>query len=97
VVRFNLPERVRTFARIAVLLGEDVEGIEPGEAAERAILAVEQLKRDTGIPERLRELGGTENRLPEFAEKAHAIHPLRWVNPRPSSRNDLLEILKSAF
>ena len=37
VMRFNLPTRVRQFARIAELLGEDTRGLTPEAAAERAI------------------------------------------------------------
>src|SRR5438105_5776351 len=57
VMRFNLPARRREFAMIARLLGEDVAGLDEGQAAERAVTAVERLRGDIGIPGRLRELG----------------------------------------
>ena len=44
VMRFNLPERRSTFARIATLLGEDTSGRDEAAAAELAISAVEKLK-----------------------------------------------------
>ena len=97
VMRFNLPQRKRTFARIAMLLGEDVSGLNDDEAAERAIAAVEQLARDIGIPERIRDLGGTEEQLPTLAEKAFAIKRLRWMNPRQSTLADFKQILRNAF
>src|SRR4029077_6118876 len=43
VMRFNLPARVRQFATVARLLGEDVRGLSEHEAAEAAVQAVERL------------------------------------------------------
>ncbi|MCH7726104.1 MAG: iron-containing alcohol dehydrogenase [Planctomycetes bacterium] len=97
VMRFNLPERTKTFARIATLLGEDVAGLDQSSAAERAITAVEKLRGDIGIPQSIREIGGTEDQLPTFAEKAFALKRLQWVNPRESTLRDFEDILKAAF
>jgi alcohol dehydrogenase class IV len=96
VMRFNLPKRKAKFAKIAELLGAspsaDIDAL-----AELAITSIEQLKRDIGIPERIRDIGGTESQLPTFAEKAFAIKRLLWVNPREASLEDLHGILKSAL
>lgn len=97
VMRFNLPERIGQFARIAELLGENVAGLSEREAAERAVVAVERLKTDIGIPERLRDLGVTEDQLPGFAAKSFAVKRILRVNPRPVTEQDLLEILRSAW
>lgn len=97
VMRFNLPERVTTFARIATLLGEDTAGQSEAVAAELAISAVEKLKRAVGIPERIRDIGGREEQLPRFAAKAFAIKRLMMVNPRQPTEADLLEILRAAY
>jgi alcohol dehydrogenase class IV len=97
VMRFNLPKRVATTARIAELLGEPVAGLDVAEAAEAAVAAVERLKREIGIPERIRDLGGTADQLPGFAEKTYAIDRLRWINPRATTEQDLLDILEAAF
>src|SRR5579884_973603 len=72
VMRFNLPARRREMAAVARLLGEDVTGLDEGQAAERAVAAVERLRQDIGIPTRLRDLGVTEGQLRPFAEKAFA-------------------------
>lgn len=96
VMRFNLPERKDKFAKIAQLLGVDDSG-DSDEMAEKAIAAVEQLKRDIGIPERIRDIGGTEEQLPTFAEKAFSLKRLMWVNPRKPALEDLLGILQAAL
>lgn len=97
VMRFNRPLRVKQFARIAALLGEDVGGLSDEAAADLAIATVEQLKADIGIPERLRDLGVTPDQLPQFAEKSFAVKRILRVNPRPVTVTDLEEILRSAW
>ena len=97
VMRYNLPARIESFAAIARFLGEDVTGLSPRQAAERAISAVERIAAAIGIPRRIRDLGGTRDQLPVFAEKAFAIKRLMNTNPRRPTQDDLLAILESAF
>lgn len=97
VMRFNLPTRPRDFAVIAKLLGEDVSGLSPTHAAERAIDAVVKLRAAIGIPNRLREIGVRGDQLDGFAAKTFAIKRLLRVNPRSASQEDLRRILEDAF
>jgi alcohol dehydrogenase class IV len=97
VMRFNLPARRREFAAVARLLGEDVAGLDEGQAAERAVVAVERLRGDIGIPGRLRELGVRPEQLRPFAEKAFAVKRILRVNPRAVTADDLEGILRAAF
>ena len=97
VMRFNLPARIAEFKRIAQLLGEDTTGLTDLEAAERAISAVERLRAAIGIPQRIRELGGTREQLPLFAQKSFAIKRLMVLNGRCPTEADLLGILQAAY
>ena len=97
VMRFNLPARIKEFANIARLLGENVAGLSEPEAAERAVSAVEKLRTDIGIPRRLRDLGVCEEQLRPFAEKTFGIRRILRVNPRQVSVEDLEGILRSAY
>ncbi|MFL5341714.1 MAG: iron-containing alcohol dehydrogenase [Gemmataceae bacterium] len=97
VMRFNLTSRVKEFARIAELLGEDVAGLPEIAAAERAVAAVEALKRDIGIPERLHHLGVQHEQLRLLAERAHAIKRITRVNPRPATVEELEDIYRAAW
>jgi alcohol dehydrogenase class IV len=97
VMRFNLPARPREFARIAALLGESVDSLTESDAAERAVVAVQRLSRAIGIPQRIRDLGGTRAQLLEFARKAFGIKRLMLLNGRPATEADLLAILQAAY
>lgn len=97
VMRYNLPARVKDFAKIAALLGEDTDGLTDEAAAERAIAAVERIRVAIGIPQRLRDLGVRREQLAGFAEKAFAIKRLMGTNPRQPSLKDLVGILEEAF
>jgi alcohol dehydrogenase class IV len=97
VMRFNLPGRAREVAHIASLLGRDTRGFSLDEAAEEAITAVEELRREIGIPTRLRDLGVREEQLPVFAEKALGIKRILRVNPRMPTKDDLMGILRAAY
>lgn len=97
VMRYNLPACQQKTANIARLLGGDVSGLDEPQSAELAISTIEQLKRDIGIPLRLRDLGAREEQLPGFAEKAFAIKRLMQINPRRPTLDDLVAILRSAL
>lgn len=97
VMRYNLPLRKREFARIAELLGRNVRGLSEDEAAEQAIVAVEELKTAIGIRPRLRDLGVRQDQLRTFAEKALGIKRILRVNPRAPTVEDLEAILQAAL
>jgi alcohol dehydrogenase class IV len=97
VMRYNLSARPEAFAAIARLLGEDTAGLRVEEAAERAVLAVDRLRADIGIPGRLRDLGVKEEQLPGFAEKAFALKRILRVNPREVTVESLTGILRAAY
>jgi alcohol dehydrogenase class IV len=97
VMRFNMPARVAEFAQIAEWLGEDVAGLTPEKAAERAIAAVDRLRADIGVPGRLRDLGVREEQLPDFATKAVAIQRIMRVNPRTVTATECEAIYRAAL
>jgi alcohol dehydrogenase class IV len=97
VMRYNLPTRKKAFARIARLLGVETSVLTIDAAADSAIAAVERIRAEIGIPQRLRDLGAQRDQLPGFAEKAFAIKRLMGTNPRQPTQADLIEILQQAY
>jgi len=57
VSAFNLIAKMDRFVKIAELMGENVSGLAPRDAAELAIKAIQKLSTDIGIPAGLKELG----------------------------------------
>ena len=96
VMRFNHPAVVRAQTAIAEALGVPRDGDEAG-AARRGIERITALLVDLGIPTGLRALGVTEDGLTDLAEAAWH-DPCFATNPRPvSSREDVVEVLRSAL
>jgi alcohol dehydrogenase class IV len=97
VMRFNACARRKAFADIAGFLGENTAGLSESEAGDRAILAVERLREEIGIPTRLRDIGVNKAQLRSLAEKAIGIRRILRVNPRPVTVDDLEGILNAAY
>lgn len=98
VMRFNLRPRVVQTVLIGKHLGLPALGDILEDYAEATIREIEQLRKDIGIPLRLRDIGVKEEMLPGFAAKAFAIKRLMRVNPRmPQNEGEILEIYRAAF
>jgi alcohol dehydrogenase class IV len=97
VMRFNLPAKTKAFADIARLLGENVVGLSEHAAAEKAVTAVEKLRGDIGIPNRLRDIGIKPEQLRGLAEKTFGIKRILRVNPRSATVDEIEMIFKEAY
>ena len=71
--------------------------IEETAAAERAVLAVERIKADIGIPAKLSDVGVTGEDLSAMAEKTYSVKRILRVNPRQVTLEDVTSILESAL
>jgi alcohol dehydrogenase class IV len=95
-MRFLLPGAVSKFAEIARVLGEKIDHLPERRAAEKAVEAVEQLSRDTGMPQGLSVYGVKEADLPRLSETIGASILLPLC-PRVPTPKDILEICKAAL
>ncbi len=57
VEKFNLIAKVDRFAKMAQIMGENIEGLAPRAAAEKCLEAIKLLSADVGIPSGLIEMG----------------------------------------
>jgi len=96
VAEFNLMATPRKFARVALAMGENVHCLTTLEAARKAVEAIKQLNRDLDIPERLRDIGVTEDKIPEMATLAFESNYNRW-NPRYTTVEDFISLFKKAL
>ena len=96
VCEFNLIACLGRFAKIAVALGEDVSGLSPVAAAEKAIDAIRRLARDVGIPKNLAALGVKEKDLEAMAGNAKK-DACQLTNPRSATLEQVVGIFKAAL
>jgi alcohol dehydrogenase class IV len=96
VLAFNLPARQDVYADLAALLRAD-GGVSAGPPrAEATIEAVRRLAVSTGLPDRLRDLGLLEKRIPQIVEDTLSDEVLANT-PRQPSAADLDLLLREAL
>ncbi len=96
VMQFNLESRRDTFSKIAGWLGEQADDGQEC-SAEQAVDAVKRIRKSIGIADRIRDIGGKQEQLHSFTEKAMKIQRLFWLNPRSANYDDIHKIYCTAF
>ena len=97
IMDYNLPVITGKLAKIAAALGEQTWMLSEIDAAKRAVLAVAQLMKDTGLPLTLQEYGGLqESDLEEMADKMITICP-RPMNPRPMGKKESIQYWRNMW
>ena len=96
VEKFNLIAKVDRFGDIAEAMGENIEGLSPRAAADKALEAIKKLSSDVGIPSGLKELGVKEKDLKTMAENAQK-DACGFTNPRCPTLDDVIQIYKWAM
>ena len=96
VAEFNLLASPNRYGRVAAAMGRFVNGMPELDAAAEALRAIQSLCRDLAIPERLRDIGATEDKFPEMARVCMAENYNRW-NPRHTTYDDFLGLFRKAF
>jgi alcohol dehydrogenase class IV len=98
VMEFNLVANPPRFARIAELMGENVQGLSLREKAHRSVEAVRQLIKDVRMPLRMRDVGVKAEQIPGFVEAVFMNTPhLIADNCRIPTREDLKSIYEAAM
>ncbi len=97
VMRYNILGCPHKFAQMAKAFGEKVEGISEIVGAEIAVRFVERLSDDLRVPRRLRDVGISEDAIPQLAEAAMKVTRLLANNPRKLNLDDAVAIYKAAY
>jgi alcohol dehydrogenase len=98
VIRFNLPAAKKLYAELAPCLIEGGDFDSEDAAAEAFVQRVEEMVPASGLETRLRDLGVTEESLPEMAAEVVAkIHRLIDSNPRDMTASDIEAIYRSVY
>jgi len=96
VCEFNLIACPKRFEEIAAALGENISGLSPIAAAEKAISAIRRLAKDVGIPKNLAELGVKEEDIEVMAVNAKK-DACQLTNPRTATLQQVVAIFKAAL
>ena len=96
VCRFNLTARTERFAKIAELLGANIEGLSKRDAAEKAISVIEGLSKDLNIPSGFRELGAKDEDIEILAKNA-MLDVCAATNPRKATLEEIKQIITNAM
>jgi alcohol dehydrogenase len=102
VEKFNLIAKIDRFIKIAQLMGENVTGLAPRDAAELALVAIKKLSADVGIPSGLVELGKRYGKEVKEADidtmtKNAQNDACGFTNPRMMKNTDVVAIYKAAL
>ena len=93
---FNLIANPKKYARVAVAMGENIQGLTEMEAAKKGLNAIKLMCLDLGIPDKLSNIGATEDMLPEMAKLSFKAGYNKW-NPRYTTYEDFLYLFKKAY
>ncbi|HOV79326.1 MAG TPA: iron-containing alcohol dehydrogenase [Bacillota bacterium] len=96
VMEYNLIACPDKYKRVAEALGEDVRGLCPRMAAEKAVKAVRLLVKDIGLAQGLAEIGLKETFINNLCQNALKDACL-ITNPRDADEKDLAEIFLRAM
>jgi alcohol dehydrogenase class IV len=97
VMEYNLVGALGRYASVAEAMGENVSGLSPFDAADRAVFAVRRLLRAVGISDRLSDYGVTKEHLPRLVAGAMKQARLFVPNPRNLTEEDVEKIYLNAL
>ncbi|NIZ01759.1 iron-containing alcohol dehydrogenase [Thalassospira lucentensis] len=98
VLRFNLPAAKKLYAELVPCLIEDADFASEDAAAEAFVQRIEEMVPASGLETRLRDLGVTEDSLPEMAEEVFTkIYRLIESNPRDMTAKDIEAIYRQVY
>ncbi len=96
VMEYSLEYAPEEYAQVARLLGADIAGMSPQEAAQQAVAMVRHIIDRIGIPDHLRTFDVKAEDFPTLIEEALPSGNLK-NNPRPLGADDLQAILQRAL
>jgi alcohol dehydrogenase len=96
VEEFNLIGNLNRFRDIAEAMGENIQGLSTGEAADKAISAIRTISKQLGIPANLNELGVKPEDFEIMAENAMK-DACQLTNPRKATKAQVIEMFQRAY
>jgi alcohol dehydrogenase len=95
-MRFNLEVAPEYLAKVATAMGVNTHQLSTKEAALQAIVAIENLQSNLGIPKGLKDAGLDRSLLPQLAKNAMSDRGL-YFNPRLANESEVMQLLEAAW
>lgn len=97
VIEFNLMGNIKRYGIIASTMGENIEGLNALEAAERSVVGIRRLLEMINLSYRLRDYGIPKESIPKLVEGGMKQSRLFVPNPRNLTQDDLTAIYTKAW
>ncbi len=97
IIRYNIAGNHEKYARVAALMGQEIEGLSPMEAAESAVAAIQELLDAVNVSYHLKDYGIPEEDLPKLVAGAMKQSRLFIPNPRDLNESDVTAIYQNAY
>jgi alcohol dehydrogenase class IV len=97
VIEFNLMGNIKRYGIIASTMGENIEGLNALEAAERSVVAIRKLLEMINLSYRLRDYGIPKESIPKLVAGGMKQSRLFVPNPRNLTQDDLTAIYTRAW
>ncbi|MBN1152700.1 MAG: iron-containing alcohol dehydrogenase [Dehalococcoidia bacterium] len=97
VMEYNALAQFEKHAKIAEVLGENIEGLSLRDAAYLAPLAFKTLLRDLGLPTSLKEVGVDKGMIPMIANNVLKSPNHCRRNPREVTEKGMIELFTHAY
>ena len=97
IMQYNIPGSPERYARIAELMGKDVEGYGLLEAADLAVESIRELLDTINVSCQIKDYGIPEADLPKLADGAMKQARLFVPNPRDLNPEDVASIYQEAY
>jgi len=97
VMSYNIPGSPERIARIAELMGKDIEGYGAMEAADLAVEAIQELLETIKISCQIQDYGILESDLPKLVAGGMKQARLFVPNPRDLNEEDVVAIYREAY
>jgi len=95
VMSYNLPGAIKGYGEISYITGSPTEDLK--EAASELPSRIFELLEDIGLPTTLKELQIPKEMIPNMADMALTVSRPMANNPKPLSRDELVEIYETAY
>jgi 1,3-propanediol dehydrogenase len=97
-MEYNLVGNGSKFAKIAQLMGENIEGLSEMDAAQKSVGVVRRLAQILGMPQKLRDVGIKSEDIPGFVDYLFKFQ-LYGIenNARNLTREDAAKVFRAAL